>query len=105
MADMNIAGALSGFAAALGPVGGALVGFGVGVLVGLFHFRSLWWNTQAYANGGSPFRALALHLLRFAILVVLLAGLAELGALPLLAGALGVFASRAYVLRRVGGVS
>lgn len=105
MADVNMADAVADVVTTLGPVGAALIGFAAGGLAGLFHFQSLWWNTRAYTSGGHPLRALALQLLRFAMIVLLLTWLARLGVMPLLAGALGILASRSYVLRDVGGVS
>lgn len=90
---------------ALGPtgsqIGGALIGFTVGVLLGLIHFGSLWWNLRLLASAGA-LRALAVQLLRFALLAVVLAGLAKLGAAALLAGALGLLLARGLLLRRLG---
>ncbi len=105
MNDGTVTSAAHDLLGSLGPVGGVLIGLVAGVLVGLFHFRSLWWNTQAYANGGNPLRALALQFVRFGGLIAVLFGLAKLGALPLLAGALGLLLARSFVLRRVGGPS
>jgi len=78
-----------------------LFGFAVGGLLGLLHFGALWWNARLYGNG-SALQALALHLGRFALLLVVLAGLAKLGAPTLLAGALGLLVSRGLVMRRFG---
>ncbi len=94
---MEIFGSASDF----GPIAGALFGFGIGVLLGLIHFGSLWWNTHAFLNG-SAIRAFAIQLLRFGVLLLGLAGLAKLGALPLLIGALGLFLARGLMLRRLG---
>ena len=84
-----------------GPLTGALFGFGVGVVLGLIHFGSLWWNTRAFLSGSAS-RAFAIQLLRFGLLIIVLAGLAKLGALPLLTGALGLFLARGLMLRRLG---
>ncbi len=73
----------------------------MGVLLGLLHFGSLWWNTQSYLSGG-VLRALAMQLARFAVLFGVLAGLSTLGALPLLCGALGLMLGRAILMRRLG---
>ena len=80
---------------------GALFGFGVGLALGLVHFGSLWWNTRAFLSGSAS-RAFAIQLLRFGVLLLGLAGLAKLGALPLLTGALGLFLARGLMLRRLG---
>jgi F1F0 ATPase subunit 2 len=85
----------------LGPVAGALAGLAVGVLLGLAHFGSLWWNAQLFLSGGA-FRAFGVQLIRFGILLAVLAGLAKLGALPLLSGALGLLLARGLLIRRLG---
>jgi len=81
-----------------------LAGFFAGALLGLVHFGSLWWNVQLYA-GGRPIRSFGLQILRFALIATVLTGLARLGALPLLAGALGLLLARGILLRRLGRVS
>jgi len=96
---------IAAFVTQAGPAGGAAFGFAAGALLGLIHFGTLWWNTKAYTAGGNPFRALAIQLLRFALLVAVFVGLARLGALPLLAGALGLLVSRSFLIRRLGGAS
>lgn len=72
-----------------------------GMCGGAVHFSSLRLNTGLFARG-KPLRALAMQLLRFMLLVSLLAGLAKLGPGCLLAGALGLVAVRGPVLRRFG---
>jgi F1F0 ATPase subunit 2 len=104
---MYEAGVMSGIAAFVmqaGSPAAAVLGFIVGALLGLIHFGTLWWNTQAYTSGGNPFRALAVQILRFALLGIVFVGIAKLGAFPLLAGALGLLVSRGLLLRRLGGV-
>lgn len=86
------------------PVAGAAFGMAVGALLGLIHFGSLWWNTTLYARGGAG-AALMIQLARFAVLVLVLAGLARLGAVPLLAGAAGLIAVRHLVVRRLGKIT
>lgn len=81
----------------------ALPGLAAGTALGLAHFASLAWNTRLYVTGGAA-RALAVQLLRLAVLAAAFAGLARLGALPLLAGALGLLLARQLVLRRLGAV-
>ena len=75
---------------------GALVG---GFVLGLVHFGTLASVSEDYLAGRTT-RALALHFLRMAVMVAALIGLVQLGAMPLLAGALGIVAARAVVLRR-----
>ena len=82
------------------PAAGALLGCAIGVMLGLLHFASLWWNTRLYLHGGAV-RAFAIQFARFAMLLAVLAGLAKLGALPLLSGALGLLLARALVMRHV----
>ncbi len=74
-----------------------VLGFGVGVV----HFASLRRVTALYLEGGPLARTIALQLGRLVLLGGLLVGLAMAGALPLLAGALGVLLARQAVLRRV----
>ena len=78
----------------------SLLGLAVGLVAGTLHFLTLRRGTALYLGGGSPARAIALQLARLALLTAVLAGLAWLGAAPLLAGALGVVAARHLVLRR-----
>jgi len=89
-------------APALGPWAAAGLGLAVGLAAGAAYFASLWWNTQLYLAGGRVLLALALQILRLAVLLMALAGLAVFGALALLMGAVGVLLARALVLRRVG---
>ncbi len=81
----------------------ALFGFAAGTLLGFLHFGALWWNTRAFATGAAV-RAVVLHILRFAVLIAVLYGLAKLGALVLLTAAVGIFVARSLVLRRVRSV-
>jgi F1F0 ATPase subunit 2 len=81
----------------------ALLGLAAGMALGLAHFASLAWNTRLYVKGGAA-RALTVQLLRLALLALAFAWLARSGALPLLAGALGLLLARRLVLRRLGAV-
>ena len=87
--------------AAAGPAITAPLGLVVGLLIGAIHFGSLWWTARAYAGGGLV-RPLVVHVLRFVLTVAVLVGLARIGAVALLAGALGLVVARALVVRRVG---
>lgn len=86
----------------LGPVTGAAVGLGVGLVAGGAYFASLWWNTRLYLEGGRALLAILLQVVRFALLLVALAALALFGALPLLMGAVGLLIARTLVVRRLG---
>ncbi len=79
----------------------AVLALCLGFALGLLHFASLRRVTGLYLDGGPPWRALALQLGRLALLAAGLVGLALLGALPLLAGTLGLLLARQLVLRRV----
>jgi F1F0 ATPase subunit 2 len=74
--------------------------FLAGLVLGLFHFRTLHRVSEDYLDGHAS-RAIALQLLRLAVLAGALVGLALLGAGFLLAGTLGVLIARFVVMRRV----
>ncbi len=76
------------------------LGFALGLAVGVFHFASLKQVTALYL-GGSPVRAIALQLLRLAVLAGLMVALVLLDIPAFAAGALGVIVGREIVLRRV----
>ncbi len=84
-------------AAALQIGAGALAGG----LAGALYFTALWWNVSLFEHGATP-RALALLLLRFALLALVLIALAKLGALALLSGAAALLLARRLVIRRFG---
>lgn len=81
------------------PYVGAAFGLAAGLLIGAVHFGSLRWNADAYLAGSRIALAILLQLVRFALLGAVLYGLSRLGALPLLAGALGILLARAAVIR------
>ncbi len=85
----------------LSPLAGAAIGAALGGVLGLVHFSTLWLNTRLYADG-RPGRAVVLQILRFAVLVAVFYGLARLGAVPLISGALALVAVRLVVVRRLG---
>lgn len=78
------------------------LGLLVGLVVGAVHFGSLWWNTQIFARSGSLVMAFTIQFGRFGLLAAVFVLLSRLGALPLLAGALGLLVARQAVIKRVG---
>ena len=90
--------------ALLDPIPAALLGaaFGTafGTVLGYAHFATLRLNVRLYLAGGGPMRALALQVLRIALLAGGLGALAWLGAPALLGGMAGVLLARRVVLRR-----
>ncbi|WP_071673989.1 N-ATPase subunit AtpR [Nioella nitratireducens] len=81
------------------PLVPALLGLVLGLFAGLVHFASLKRVTALYLDGRSTGLAIGLQLGRLVLLTGVLVVLALQGALPLLAGALGVVAARVIVLR------
>ena len=78
-----------------------LAHFAAGIVLGLFYFRTLWWNVRRLAAGGRTIAAVALMIGRLALLGILLTLASLEGALPLLMMALGVLIARQVVIRRV----
>ena len=85
----------------VGLAGQIVIGLIVGLLVGAFHFASLWWNTRLFTTGEAG-KAIALQLGRIAIAVAVLTLLARLGLAALLCGALGLLVARPLLLWRFG---
>ncbi|WP_425053672.1 ATP synthase subunit I [Psychromarinibacter sp. S121] len=83
------------------PLTGAILAFGIGLGLGYLHFASLKRVTALYVSGKSIWAAVALQAVRLAVLGAGLYGLALLGAIPLLAGALGVLLARQLATRAV----
>jgi F1F0 ATPase subunit 2 len=81
--------------------GQIVIGLIVGLLVGAFHFASLWWNTRLFTTGEAG-KAIALQLGRIAVAVAVLTLLARLGLAALLCGALGLLVARPLLLWRFG---
>ncbi|MCT2398446.1 ATP synthase subunit I [Novosphingobium mangrovi (ex Huang et al. 2023)] len=77
----------------------ALAALVIGLVLGFVHFGMLASVTEDYL-AGRAMRAVIVQVLRLAVLGAVLFALVRLGALPLLAGALGIIAARAIVLRR-----
>ena len=85
----------------VGLAGQIVIGLIVGLLVGAFHFASLWWNTRLFTTGEAG-KAIALQLGRIAVAVAVLTLLARLGLAALLCGALGLLVARPLLLWRFG---
>jgi F1F0 ATPase subunit 2 len=80
-----------------------VIGLIAGLLVGAFHFSSLWWNTQLFTTGAAG-KAIALQLVRIAVDVAVLTLLVRLlGLAALLSGGLGLLVARPLLLWRFGG--
>ena len=84
-----------------GPFLRAALFLPAGIALGAAYFGALVWNARLYLSGGVG-RACAIQLGRFALLLGILCGLAQLGAQPLLWAVLGVFLGRMIVVRRFG---
>ncbi len=85
----------------VGLAGQIVIGLIAGLLVGAFHFASLWWNTRLFTTGEAG-KAIALQLGRIAVAVAVLTLLAGLGLAALLCGALGLLVARPLLLWRFG---
>jgi F1F0 ATPase subunit 2 len=81
--------------------GQVLIGLVAGLVVGAFHFTSLWWNTRFFTTGAAG-KAIALQLGRIAVAVAVLTLLARLGLAALLCGALGFLVARPLLVWRFG---
>ncbi len=75
---------------------------GLGLLVGLWHFGSLHWLSQRLLSVSGPHwrAALAVQLLRIAVLVGACWWAVRFGAWPLIALALGILAARVVWLKK-----
>jgi F1F0 ATPase subunit 2 len=71
-----------------------------GFLLGLVHFRTLRTVCEGYA-GGRICRAAMLQLLRMLVVGAILYAFVRLGAGALFAGALGLIAARAVIVRHI----
>jgi F1F0 ATPase subunit 2 len=85
----------------VGLAGQIVIGLIAGLLIGGFHFASLWWNTRLFTTGEAG-KAIALQLGRIAVAVAALTLLARLGLAALLCGALGLLVARPLLLWRFG---
>ena len=87
----------------VGLAGQIVIGLIAGLLIGAFHFSSLWWNTRLFTTGAAG-KAIALQLVRIAVAVAVLTLLARLlGLAALLSGGLGFLVARPLLLWRFGG--
>jgi len=85
----------------VGLAGQIVIGLIAGLLVGAFHFASLWWNTRLFTTGEAG-KAIALQLGRIAVSVAVLTLLARLGLAALLCGALAFLVARPLLVWRFG---
>ncbi|CAN0620721.1 conserved membrane protein of unknown function [Burkholderia multivorans] len=85
----------------LSPALRVAAGLVAGGAAGAAYFAALLANTRWYARGAIG-AAVAVQLLRFAVLGAVLYGLARLGALALLGGLAGIVAARHAVVRTQG---
>jgi F1F0 ATPase subunit 2 len=83
----------------VGLAGQIVIGLISGLLIGGFHFASLWWNTRLFTTGDAG-KAIALQLGRIAVAVAALTLLARLGLAALLCAALGLLVARPLLLWR-----
>lgn len=79
----------------------AAVGLVGGVLVGLFHFSSLWWNTRLLVSERAG-KAIVLQVARLAVTATTLAILTWLGPLALVSAGVGFFVARTFTVQRLG---
>jgi F1F0 ATPase subunit 2 len=85
----------------VGLAGQIVIGLIAGLLVGGFHFTSLWWNTRFFAAGAAG-KAVALQLGRIAVAVAVLTLLARLGLAALASGGLAFLVARPLLTWRLG---
>jgi F1F0 ATPase subunit 2 len=72
----------------------------LGALLGVVYFWGLGWNVRLYASGGGGWKALAVHVLRLAGMVVIFAICARQGAAALLSNFGGFLAVRTVAIDR-----
>ena len=77
---------------------GAIAAFAAGLALGVAFFASLWRNMRFYAEG-RPVAGALLHASRFLLVIAVLAGAVQFGAMPLLSCALGLIVGRVLVMR------
>jgi F1F0 ATPase subunit 2 len=72
----------------------------LGVAVGVLHFRGLRETTRLYLGGGPKARPIALHALRVIVTAAVFVGIAQRGAVALLAAFAGFVAARVIAVAR-----
>ncbi len=80
------------------------VGAAVGAVAGYAYFAALWRNVTLIETGATLW-AMLLFSARILLLALTLYALVRIGALALLAGAVGLLAARRLTLKRFGGQS
>jgi F1F0 ATPase subunit 2 len=70
-----------------------------GFVAGIAYFRTVWWSSRRFAEGGRAATIVAVTIGRFVVLGGLLTLASLQGAMPLLMLALGIFAGRFAVMR------
>jgi F1F0 ATPase subunit 2 len=85
----------------VGLAGQIVIGLIAGLLLGAFHFTSLWWNTRFFATGAAG-KAIALQMGRIAVAVAVLTLLARLGLAALPSGGLAFLVARPLIVWRFG---
>jgi hypothetical protein len=79
------------------------VWLGGGLLIGTGHFLALRWNVSSLALGRAPLVAAIVQVGRLALLVGLLAAIADCcGALPLVSAVGGIVAARTMITMQLG---
>lgn len=83
------------------PLAAAIaVGLAAGSAIGAAFCTTLYWNGCLFARG-RWLAALAMQLLRFALVALLLVALAHAGAITLIASCAGMFIARTWWVRRL----
>ena len=77
----------------------ALLCGALGAALAAAYCAALWWNVSIYL-GDASWRALPLHLVRIAAVVLIFTFCARQGAMPLLASFAGFFIARTLIVNR-----
>jgi F1F0 ATPase subunit 2 len=85
----------------VGLAGQIVIGLIAGLLIGGFHFASLWWNARLFTTGSAG-KAVALQMGRIAVVVAVLTLLARLGFAALLSAGLAFLVARSFMVWRTG---
>jgi F1F0 ATPase subunit 2 len=77
-----------------------------GALIGAAYFGMLGWNVRLLTFGRAPLVAAIVQVVRFALLVGLLAAIADCcGALPLISAVAGIIAARTMITTQLGALT